>query len=66
MNLHNQIPVLVLQVFEGNVPENAGIVYEYINAAKVVDGGLNDSFTVLDAIIVGGSFASSSANLVDD
>ncbi len=66
MNLHDQVPILIFHVFEGNVPENPGIVYKYINATKVVDGGLNDSFTILNTIIVSGSFAASSADLLNN
>lgn len=66
VNLHNQVPVLVLEVLEGNVAENTGIVDEDVDAAKVADGGLDDALAVLDAVVVGNGLAACLFDLVDD
>lgn len=66
MDLDHQIPVLIRHILEANIAQDAGIVQEHIDSAKVLDGSVNDTVAVLDAVIVGDSFASSSSDFVDD
>lgn len=66
VNLHDQVPVLVLKVLEGNVAKNTGIVDENVDAAKALDGGLDDALAILDAVVVGNGFAACLLDLVDD
>lgn len=65
MNLVNKIPILVLHVLKANIPENTSIVNEDIDPAKVLDGRVDNGFTVLDTVVVGSSLASGSFNFVD-
>lgn len=60
----NKIPVLVLHVLEGDVPKDTSIVYEDIDAAKVLDGGVDDLLAVHDAVVVGHGLTASGLNLV--
>lgn len=66
MDGHNQIPVLVAHVLKGDISQDTGIVEEDIDAAVVLDGGLDDAIAVLDAVIVGYCFAACGFDLVDD
>lgn len=66
MDLHDQVPILVLEVLEANVTENTGIVDEDIDSAKGLDGGLDNGLAILDGIVVGHGLAASSLDLVYD
>lgn len=66
MDLVNEIPVLILHVLKADIAEDTGVVQQDIDAAEVLDGGVDDGFTVLDAIVVGGGFAPGGFNLFDD
>ena len=66
MDFEDQIPVGILHVLEADVPENAGIVNEDIDAAEVVNGSLDDLFAVLDAIVVCYRVPAVLLDLVDD
>ena len=66
MDGHNQIPIRIRHVLEGYVSQNTGIVEEDIDAAVVLDGGLNDSVAILDTVVVGYCFAACGFDLVDD
>jgi hypothetical protein len=66
MDGHNQIPVLVGHVLERDISQDTGIVEQDINAAIVLDGGLDDLVTLLDAVVVGDGFAACGSDLVDN
>lgn len=66
VDLHDEVPVLVCEVLEANVTEDTGIVDEDIDAAKGLDGGVDDLVTILDAVVVGDGLAASGLDLVDD
>ena len=66
MDLHDQIPVLVLHVLEADVSKDTGVVDKDINPPKFPDCGLNDPFSILNAIVVCNGLASSGFDLVDD
>lgn len=66
MDLDHQIPVLIRHILKANIAQNAGIVQEDIYSAKILDGSVDDTIAVLDAVIVGDSLASSSSDFVDD
>lgn len=65
MNLHDQVPVVVLHVLEADIPEDAGIVDQNVDSAKGLDGRVDDLFTIFDRIVVGNSLASSCLDLLD-
>jgi hypothetical protein len=66
VNCHDEIPVGILHVLEADIAENAGVVDENIDAAKVLDSGIDDLFAKLDAVVVGNSIASGLFDLFDD
>ena len=66
MDVHNQIPVLIAHVLEGDISQNTGVVEEDIDSAVVLDGGLDDPVAILDAVVVGYCFAACGLDLVDD
>jgi hypothetical protein len=63
---HDEIPVLVLHVLEGDIAEDACVVQEYIDAAEVLDGGFNDLVAILNAVVVGYGLSSGGLDLLDD
>jgi hypothetical protein len=63
---HNQIPVLVLHVFEADIPQDTRVIEQHINAAVGLDSRLDDLLTVCDAVVVGYCFAACGFDLVDD
>lgn len=66
VHLDDQVPVLVLEVLEGNVAQDAGVVDEDVDAAKGLDGRLDDALAVLDAVVVGNGLAAGLFDFVDD
>ena len=62
----NEFPVCLLHVLEADITENTGVVDENIDAAKGIDGRLDDGLSVLDRIVVGDGLAASGADLIDD
>lgn len=66
VDLHDEVPVLVGHVLEANISENTSIVDDNINAAKGLDGRLDDLVAILDTVVVGSSLAASLLNLVDN
>lgn len=65
MNFVDQIPILILHVLESDITEDTGVVDENIDPAEVLDGCLNDGFTVLNAVVVGYRLAASRSNLLN-
>lgn len=65
VDLHNQVPVIVLHVFEADISEDAGIVDQNIDSAKGLDGRVDDFVTIFDRIVVGNGLASSCLDLLD-
>jgi hypothetical protein len=49
----DDVPVGVFHVAESNVPQDAGVVDEHVDAAKGADGGLDDALAVFDRVVVG-------------
>jgi len=66
MHCLDQIPVLILHVLEADIPQDTGVIYQNIDATEVIDGGLDDGFTVLHAVVVGNSLAALGADFLDD
>ena len=66
VDLEDEVPVLILHVLEGDVAEDTGVVDEDIDAAELLDGGLDDLVAVLDAVVVGDGLAASGLDLVDN
>lgn len=66
VNCNNKIPICVFHVLEGDVAQDTGIVEEDIDSAEGLNGGLDDSVTIFDAVVVGYCFAACGLNLIDD
>ena len=48
VDLHDQVPVVVLHVLEADIPEDAGVVDQDIDSAKRLDGSIDNLFTIFD------------------
>lgn len=66
MDCDDKIPVLVCYVLEADIAEDTGVVDEDVDAAVVLDGGLDDLVAILDAVVVAYCFAASGLDFVDD
>jgi hypothetical protein len=62
----NQIPVIVLHVLKRDISQDSRVVDQDIDAAKVLNGSINNSLSVLHAIVVGDGFAASLADFFND
>lgn len=65
MDGNNQIPVLVGYVLEADIAEDTSVVKQDVDAAEVLDGGLDDLVSVLDAVVVGNCLAACGLDLFD-
>lgn len=66
MNLHNQVPVFILNVLKADVPQNTGVVDEDVDATEVLDSRLDNFVAILDRVVVRNSLAAGSLDLVDN
>lgn len=62
MNCVDQIPILVLHVLERDISQDTGIVDENIDAAKILDGCVDNCLSVLHAVVVGDGLSAGLAN----
>lgn len=65
MDLHDQVPVLILHVLETNIPEDTSIVDEHINPAISLDGRLDNLVTILDRVVIRNGLSASCLDLFD-
>ena len=66
MDLEDQIPIRLLHVLEADIAQDAGVVDEDVDAAKSIDGSLDNGFAILDRVVVGDGLAACGADLVDN
>lgn len=66
VNLHDQIPVLILHVLEADIAQDSGVVDEDMDPAEALDCGLDDGLSVLDTVVVGDCLSASILDLLDD
>ncbi len=52
MDLEYQIPILIFHILEADIPEDSSIIDEDVYPAKILNGGLNDSLSILHAVII--------------
>jgi hypothetical protein len=57
MNSLNKIPIIVGRFSDRSISQDSGVVDDDVDAAEVVDRGFNQSFAVLDRIVVGHGFS---------
>jgi hypothetical protein len=58
MNSLNKIPIIVGRFSDRSISQDSGVVDDDVDAAEVVYRGFNQSFAVLDRIVVGNGFSS--------
>jgi len=66
---HHLIPLLLAHVEDHPVAEDAGVVHEDIDAAELIDGGLDDVLAAVhrgDRVVVGDGFVAFRHDLGDD
>lgn len=66
MDVHNEVPVLILHVLEADIPQDASIVDQNVNTSEVLDSSLNDLLAICYAVVVGYGFAAGSFDFIDD
>lgn len=66
VNTVDQIPICVLHVLEADIPKDTGVVEKHIDAAKVLNGRLDNRLAVLHAVVVGDRLTAGGADLIDD
>lgn len=66
VDVDNGVPEAVVHVGEGLVTQDTSIVDQDINAAKAVNGRLDDGFAVLAGSLVANSLATHLLNLLDN
>lgn len=66
MDLVDQLPVLIFHVLEADVPQDAGIIDENVNTAKILNGSVDDLVSEFDAVVVGNGFAPGGFDLFHD
>jgi len=66
VNIDNQVPVLVTEIFEADVSKDTGIVDEDIDSAVGLYGSFDNLLTTSNTVVVCYSFAASGLDLVND
>lgn len=62
----DQIPIFICDILEADIAENACIVDDDVDTAKVVNRSLDDRLAILDAVVVGGSLSTRLLDFLDD
>ncbi len=66
MDLEYQIPILIFHILEADISEDSSIIDEDVYPAKVLNGGLNDCFSILHAVIISDRLSACGFDLVDN
>jgi len=66
VNLHDEVPVEISHLHEGDVSKDTGVVDNNINLSEGINSSLDDSVTELDGVSVSNSLTTGSLNLIDD
>ena len=66
MNLHDQIPVNLLHLLEGDVTEDTGVVDDDVDSAEGINSGLDNLVTELNGVLVSDSDTTGSLDLIND
>lgn len=66
VDAEDEIPIGILHVLEADIAEDTGIVNEDIDAAESLDGRLNNSVTIFDAVVICDGLSASGLDFVDD
>src|SRR5436190_23767487 len=65
VDIHYKVPVLVLHVPEADISQDTSIIDEDVDAAEVLNGGLNDLVAFDHAVVVGHGLATRSFDFID-
>lgn len=66
VDVHDRVPEVVVHVGEGLVAQDTGVVDNDVNAAKGINGTLDDNVTILSGGLDTSSLATSSADLANN
>src|SRR5690606_2053573 len=66
VNAIDLLPIVIGHLVETGVAKDAGVVDDDVDAAELVERGLNNAFAVLDRVVAGDGLAAGGHNLVDD
>ena len=59
MHLHDEIPIVILHVPEGDISENSGVIDQDMDSSERPDGSFNNLLPELHRIVVGNGLSSS-------
>lgn len=65
VHLHDQVPVGVLHLLEGDVAQDARVVQQHVHPAEAVHGRLDDLLAVLHGVVVGHGHAALALDLLN-
>lgn len=66
MNLLDEIPIGILEVLEGDIPQDTSVVDEDVDGTESLDGSLNDLLAVLNGIVVGNGLSAILLDLLNN
>lgn len=66
MNFHDEIPILIFHLLEGDISEDSCIIDEDIDSSEIIHCCFNNLISKLDRIIVGYSRASFRFNFLNN
>lgn len=66
MHLDDQVPVLVCHILKADIPQYASVIEKHIYPAEVLDGGIDDSVAVFDAVVIGNGIPSHCSYFIDN
>lgn len=65
MHSHDDVPVGISHVLDGDITQDAGIIDKDVNSSIGLDGSVDDLVAVYHIVIIGNSLAASIDNLLD-
>lgn len=66
MDLGDKVPVLILQVLEGDISEDTSVVDQHVDRAELLHRSLNDLVTELDRVVVGNGLTTGLPDLLNN
>jgi hypothetical protein len=66
VNFLDQVPILIFHVLEADISQDTSVVDEDIDSAKRFNSSLNNSSTILDAVVVGNGLSAGLLDFIDN
>ena len=66
MDLHNEVPVEISHLLEGNISQDASVVNDNVHSAEVVDCCLHNLVSELHRVVVGYCSSSQLLNFLNN